>query len=135
MKRNISVICSLITFLIISGCGSGQSSGPSVTPYAGPFPVGDYKPVTSTGITSLHFFDDDTFKMLLPGLGELVIPGTYVVTSDNIVLNEPAGGPCGGFPGTYTWSFDGETLTLEAVEDDCPNPRAEILTRTWTKQP
>lgn len=137
MKRNVSVICYLIVILIISACGPGQLFGPTVTPTAtpsGPFPVGDYKAVSPLRATDLSFLDDDTFTLLLPS-EDTVITGTYVVTADKIVLNENPYNLCSGYPGTYTWSFDGETLTLEAVEDKCDVPRQANLSRAWTRQP
>ncbi len=106
---------------------------PTITP-GGPFPTGSYKAVAPVDVTDLVFLEDGTFTRLLRSENYL-ITGTYEVTGDKIVLNEDRSMPCFGSPGTYTWSFDGKTLTLKVVEDNCFFPRPRNLSRIWTKQP
>jgi hypothetical protein len=106
---------------------------PTITP-GGPFPTGSYKAVIPHDVSDLVFLEDGTFTRLLRTENYL-IPGHYEVTGDKIVLNEDRGTPCFGYPGTYTWSFDGKTLTLKVVEDNCDFPRGSNLSRSWTKQP
>ena len=114
---------------------------PTLTPVADPnpgglFPVGDYKPFPLPGIiTDLTFSADGTFAMMLAsGGGPELITSTYVVTGDKIVLNDNPGGGCSGYPGTFTWSFEENTLRLKAFEDTCTQPRAHDLDRQWIKQ-
>jgi hypothetical protein len=106
---------------------------PTITP-GGPFPTGSYKAANPVDVTDLVFLEDGTFTRLLASENYL-ITGTYEVTGDKIVLNEDRPMPCFGSPGTYTWSFDGKTLTLKVVEDNCEFPRRVNLSRNWTKQP
>ena len=85
----------------------------------------------------LEFFADGTYTANL-AVVKFVARGTYVVNGNEIVLNEEKG-PCsgipGGYPGRYTWSFDGNLLVFAVVEDPCPVPRNSDFGRQWLKQP
>jgi hypothetical protein len=111
---------------------SFTSPAPTYTP-GGPFPTGTYEPIRVLYINKLEFREDGTFRYTLDGGG--AVSGTYVLDSNQIVLNESQIGPCAGFPGTYKWSFDGNTLYLKAIEDKCPLPHKLPLQRGWVKQP
>ena len=118
----------------LSACAPASTPiPPTITP-RGPFPTGSYKAVNPVDVTDLVLLEDGTFTRLLASENSL-ITGTYEVTGDKIVLNEDPGMPCTGYPGTYTWSFDGKTLTLKVVEDNCDFPRSHNLSRSWSKQP
>ena len=106
---------------------------PTVTP-SGPFPTGIYKADYPLMVTDLIFREDGTFTRLIPS-EDVTITGTYEVTGDQIVLNEDPRNPCFGVPGTYIWSFDGTTLTLRDVKDECQLRRYNLRLRTWTRQP
>jgi hypothetical protein len=111
-----------------------NTPAPTDTP-AVPFTVGNYKPVTLVRIKQLNFLKDGTYREIA---GALIISGTYVVNSNQIVLTEIKNtGLCYGFPGTYSWSFDGKELSLKVVEDKCPNfdTFKLALDGQWVKQP
>lgn len=114
---------------------SFTSPAPTYTP-GGPFPIGTYKPTKVLYIDTLEFHEDGTFRYTLDGQsGGGAVSGTYVLDRNEIILNEAPTGPCAGFPGSYTWSFDGRTLFLKAIEDKCPLPHKLPLQRAWVKQP
>ena len=100
-----------------------------------PFTVGNYKPVTFVHIKQLNFLKDGTYREIA---GALIISGNYVVNGNQIVLTEIRyTGLCYGFPGTYSWSFDGKVLSLKVVDDKCPNfdTFKLALDGQWAKQP
>ena len=110
------------------------TQAPTDTP-AVPFSVGNYKPVTLVHVKQLNFLKDGTYREIA---GALIISGTYVVNSNQIVLTEIKNtGLCFGFPGTYSWSFDGKELSLKVVEEKCPNfdTFKLALDGQWVKQP
>src|SRR5215216_2518104 len=89
----------------------------------GPFPVGTYEPRKVLYINKLEFHEDGTFRYTLDSqTGGGSVSGTYVLNGNDIILNEAQTGPCAGFPGVYSWSFDGNVLFLKAIEDKCPLP-------------
>jgi hypothetical protein len=113
---------------------SFTSPAPTYTP-GGPFPVGTYEPMKVLYINKLEFHEDGTFRYTLDSQsGGGSVSGTYVLNGNEIVLNEAQTGPCAGFPGTYSWGFDGSVLFLKAIEDKCPLPHKLPLQRGWVKQ-
>lgn len=114
---------------------SFTSPAPTYTP-GGPFPAGTYEPMKVLYINKLEFHVDGTFRYTLDSQsGGGSVSGTYVLNGNEIVLNEAQTGPCAGFPGIYSWSFDGTVLFLKAIEDKCPLPHKLPLQRGWVKQP
>jgi hypothetical protein len=55
--------------------------------------------------------------------GEFVVFGWYVSNKNNFVLHDELGplacSGAGQATGVYSWSFDGENLTLKVIHDNC----------------
>lgn len=104
---------------------------------AGLFPIGYFKVANPLDFLGLTFRTDGTYSIWFDDPStthsrNTMEPSTYVVTGDKIVLNETGQGDggatnCIGFPGTYTWTFDGTVLTFVQVDDQCPQPRNENM--------
>jgi signal peptidase I len=104
---------------------------PTITP-GGPFPVGIYVPEGNpVPGDQIQFRSDGTYTRTVPK-EHVVIRGRYVVSQNQIVLNDDL---CAGFTGTYIWGFDGQVLTFQNVEDKCNLPRKTDMQRQWIRQP
>jgi hypothetical protein len=126
---------TLLSTSTLAPTASFTSPAPTYTP-GGPFPVGTYEPMKVLYINKLEFHEDGTFRYTLDSQsGGGSVSGTYVLNGNEITLNEAQTGPCAGFPGIYSWSFDGSALFLKAIEDKCPLPHKLPLQRGWVKQP
>jgi hypothetical protein len=63
--------------------------------------------------------------------------GTYTVTGDQITFTPTISHetlPCTD-PGTYTWTFDGQALSLKPIEDTCATREWLFETGPWVMQP
>jgi hypothetical protein len=73
-------------------------------------------------------------------LGSVVAEGRYTLTPDQIVFTHEKGvythtcTSIGAETGTYKWAFDGETLTLITIEDECADRNEVWTTHPWTRQ-
>jgi hypothetical protein len=117
---------AILVVLLTSACGSAAAPTPG-----GPFPVGAYTAKSNPDI-KLLFTQGGSYTFGING----EVKGTYVISGNQITFTETVGGTaqCVGIPGTYTWSFDGSTLTFQLVQDDCA-PRKNDWTNAWVKQP
>lgn len=106
------------------------------------FPLGLF--ISTTG-SQFTFKSDGTFKYVITAEsrdldpnaeGDIVIEnGSYTIDGETFIYRDPDFAPRVGCPieATYQWSFDGETLLLETIQDDC-RFRPRNLTRPWTLQ-
>jgi len=78
------------------------------------------------------FSEEGTYDFSGPQL--LPITGTYTVDKDQIVFIETDGGGCAGIPGTYTWKFRDNALTLTPIEDACSIRRIDWQAGEWNMQ-
>jgi len=72
------------------------------------------------------------------GVAQVEVTGDYGVFGDQMRFgNEVAvnGNACTNGDGVYTWSLDGETLTLTVVDDPCPSSinRTAEWESGWTR--
>ena len=139
-------ICMLVFILSACGATGNVALPPTQTATQPPvetssptqqFPTGAFKAVNPLYADEIRFFENGTYAVRF--LGELTwenaYPGTYAITGDKLVFNDPDT-ECAGQLGTYNWSFDGTTLTLKVIEDTCTAlPRAEDLGHAWVKLP
>ena len=97
------------------------------------FPAGTYEPDQKFGADWVRFNPDGTYVI---AIAPREIPGHYVVSGDQIVLNEDSG-ICLNHPGTYQWKTQGNTLTLKAINDTCTaSERGQDFSgRSWIRQP
>ena len=67
----------------------------------------------------IEFMDDGTVTLsqIFGNFPIEAIRGKYEVSGNQIIFK--GGADCAGKDGTYAWSFDGKTLKLNLVSDDC----------------
>jgi hypothetical protein len=122
-----------LLFLIVSACGASEKEQTQQ------FPTGEFKTVNPVYADKIRFFEDGTyaahFSWESGSNWDGAYWGTYTITDDQLVFDDPDT-ECAGYPGTYHWSFDGTTLTLQVIEDTCTElPRAADLGHSWIKVP
>lgn len=129
-----------------AGCGGDASDPltgvPSPEPSIGDFPPGTYVATVATSETSdptlagawrLTVTSGARFTVELDG--QIVVRGQVSVTGNRIAFSDSGGTrSCGSGGGTYTWAFDGESLTFGAVADACPGRREVLTAKAWTKE-
>jgi hypothetical protein len=121
-----------IFVFIPTACSAVETS-----PQAQQFPTGAFKALKPLYAEEIRFFDNGTYAVRFVGEStwDNAYRGTYAITGEQLVFDDPDT-ECANHPGTYTWSFDGATLTLKVIEDTCTAlPRAEDLGHAWTKLP
>jgi hypothetical protein len=57
--------------------------------------------------------------------------GTYTVTGDQLAIQDDCA-PCKDMVGAYTWTYDGEVLSIVVVDDKCGD-RANMARGKWRK--
>jgi len=104
-----------------------QTPAPTATAEALPFPVdGTFTKVGytwefkagGTYYTTSKYVDSD---------------GVYTLTGDQIAIQEDYV-PCKDIVGTYTWTYDGETLSFTVVDDKCRD-RVGVVRGKWRTKP
>ena len=142
--RELAWIALAIVLLVV-GCGTGATqSPPTVAPTPVP-PTQTPEPATAPalafptglfakGSRTWEFKPDGTY--ITEGQTQLTAGkynGTYAVTGDQVTIQDDYV-PCKDVVGTYAWTYDGEVLTLTAVEDKCRD-RAGTAWGKWRKKP
>ena len=107
-------------------------AAPSATqaPAATAFPIGIFtNPVGWTW----EFKDDGRQVLQMP---QLTASGTHTVSGNQIVFKESSD-TCGlgAEKGTYTWIYDGKTLTFKVIDDRCGGRVGTITSGPWVKKP
>ena len=121
---------AIMIVLIAVGCGPSATQTPpaptATTALA--FPTG----VFAKASLAWEFKPDGTYvKEGRTAATAGKYSGTYTVTGDQVVVQDDTG--CKD-EGTYAWTYDGEVLTLEEVDDPCRD-RAGMTWGKWRKQP
>ena len=86
------------------------------TPAPPEFPTGRF--VNADGDEEFQFNEDGTWSYFQGQSQSPVVFGTYSIDGD-LYTDETNSDPDCPFPGTYTWPYDGGTLTFRLVEDEC----------------
>ena len=112
-----------------------ETAIPTYTPPT-PFPAGIYKAAKLVHTTEIKFLADGTYRQ---GGAAITFSGKYALDGDKVVFQEDKGsGLCYELPGTYSWSFDGQVLTLTTVDEKCSaayfNAREDFAGQ-WILQP
>lgn len=85
------------------------------------------------GRYELHLSSDGSLTVLSPP--DVDMPGPpigFTVTGSRLTTDLLLGQGCEA-PGTYRWSRDGETLTLEPIEEPCELRSVILGTRAWVE--
>ena len=126
---------ALVIMLIIVGCGPSATQPPTQPPAptattAPSFPIG----IFTKASTWWEFKADGTWIMELHLQGvDQIGSGPYTVTGDQVVIQDPAHS-CKDIVGTYTWSYDGDVLSMTPVDDKCSD-RKNMIWGKWHKRP
>ena len=108
-----------------------QTPAPTATAEALPFPVDG---VFAKASQTWEFKPDGSY--ITEGHTQATsakYSGTYTVTGDQLVIQDDYN-PCKDVVGTYAWTYDGEALTITAVDDTCRD-RANMARGKWRKKP
>ena len=63
----------------------------------------------------------------------LSITGTWTYGVGAMRFIETGGGSCGKSPGSYSWAFDGKTVTLGIIGDPCTIRTQDLVSGPWAK--
>jgi hypothetical protein len=136
---------ALAIVLILVGCGPSAAQSP---PTPAPTPVPPTQPPVPTATTALAFPTGIFAKASLTWefkpdgtyvteghtqATNLKMNGTYTVNGDQIAIQDDYF-PCRDVVATYDWAYDGEVLSLTAVDDKCRD-RANMAWGKWRKKP
>jgi hypothetical protein len=113
--------------LALTGCGSDASSemgSPS-------FPTGSYD-VLATPTQVITFREDGTYTVNYPD--RVLSQGTYTIDGDTYIAESDTHCASEGVtePARYTWSWDGQMLTMALQGEDACGGRAEGQTGGMT---
>ena len=110
-KLLLSMIGLVFVLLPLISC---TTASPTTT---SEFPIGKF--VLEDDPEGFRFNEDGTFDYFFGSLEEPALQGTYSVDG-NRYTEETINFPACPYPGTYTWTYDGQNLTFELFgEDEC----------------
>ncbi len=113
------VAISLASATILAGCIPAS------------FPTGTFHRTGDQAPLRLVFSPVGTLS-LMDGTGTEVDLATYQASEDQIAVESET--TCPNTAGIYTWAFDGQTLKLTAVSDDCTERKDKLTTFDWVKE-
>jgi len=130
-------LVALLTLAAAHACTApcGASAGATATPQP---PTAATTAVTSAPNPPVGFFNvpnspNGTSDLILLGNGRYMlashnVTGNYEINGDQITFVEDSGSDavCLGTLGTYKWRLDNSVLTLQVVEDGCPERRSDF---------
>jgi len=121
------------------------SFGPFPTPTATPVEVGT-TPEAGTYTNTSTPRGDESFTLTADGKytmkvaagpktdnKALSITGTWTYGVGAMRFVETGGGSCGKTPGSYSWAFDGKTVTLGIIGDPCTVRSQDLVSGPWAK--
>ncbi len=131
MKRQwIQLVGIAVMFLLMAaGCSTGAiqllatpapDSAESTT-----FPIG----IFMNNGWAWEFKDDGTYYAYS---GDEDENGIYIVSGDQIMIQ---GDYCEDVKGSYTWTYDGQNLSFEVIDDQCTESKNSIVFGEYSKQP
>ena len=136
----------LILILLLTACSAPPlaptvTSVPSVTSTLEPtatltnttFPIGVFSTQNQDGQWIINFLVDGMYTVNLNGEA-IVRQGQYVITDQQITLEDDAVVCASEGAGQYTWSFAQDVLTLTPLNDPCTE-REAVMTNGLVKQP
>ena len=112
---------------LLAGCGDDDKSE---------FPAGVYHPIGGSDAEGTMEFSSDGTWVLTAGDGDVYSEGTYSVDGDlfTFVTDSFCKGPSGvNESATYTWTQDGDTVTMTLEGEDGCTARVEVVARGFEK--
>jgi hypothetical protein len=76
-----------------------------------------------------YYGDDGTLIVYMQGVPEL--KGQWYVEGDIFHTGDSWCGDYSYIPATYRWQFDGEYLTFDEIEDNCPDRVSSLVFKAW----
>jgi len=120
MHKIWTLIVIILMGLIMANCtASKESTG---------FPTGLFGS-DQVRNTTYRFNEDGTF--ILYWYGSEYIKGEYSVEGTNFYIEDIDIGSVCESPGKYEWSYGGEFLHFEAIEEDCSPRKNNLNERSW----
>jgi hypothetical protein len=116
MHKIWSLIAIILMVLITANCSASTE-----------FPTGLFES-DKVRDKEFRFNDDGTF--ILYWDGDEYLKGEYRVEGNNFYIEDITNTLCQS-PATYEWSYDGEALYFEAIEEDCPPRRGNFNKKSW----
>ncbi len=125
------MVVSVVLLIVAVACG--PSSAPvKVLPTPGvsanPFPSGTF----GIGKWSLELKGEGAYALKADALEE---NGSFAVTGDQITLKGDRCAKLNIERGVYHWSYDGQKLTFQALDDKCMDRVSRVDSSSWTKNP
>jgi hypothetical protein len=126
-SKRVASLCCALALVVLSAVGIGTRAVA-----AAEFPVGSYTLADYT----LTFGDAGQFRVMKGD--QLGVEGEYSITGEQLRLTDKQGPfACGNGQetGTYTWKYEGDSLTLSAVSDPCGGRAQAIAGKPWKRKP
>jgi hypothetical protein len=129
-KASTILGAALVFLLALAAC----APQPSLTPgtYASSITREDTTSFLFIGDWELTLAEDNGYSLSKDG--DFWEEGNYTLTGDQIAITMSEGKyPCGA-TGTYTWTSEGQGLTLTTVEDTCEGRPTRFTMHPWSLQ-
>ena len=83
--------------------------------------IGKWSLDTGQGPIVVEFKSDNSYEVDLGNDGQIDIIGDYKLNGNQVIINDRPGDTSCEEEGIYSFSVEGNTLTMKKVKDDCPN--------------
>ena len=136
MKAQLKKLAALaaVVMLVGVGCGAQATPLPTPAPATVKFPSGTFTMKLGDNQWAMSLGENGTCSIVEDRV--MVSTGVYKVTGNQLEWLENAYCAARGAErGTYTWSFDGEGLTFQSLQDGCADRKAWLDNIRWTKKP
>lgn len=108
-----------------------------ITPFAlsaqsmvGSWTYQDTAPDGTEMTNTMVMHEDGTFTVDFASDGKVEVLGTYTIDGSKITIRDtPEESPCHGKDGVYSFTADGDSITITLIEDACEIRRRD---RPWT---
>ena len=118
MYKIWSLIALILMVLITANCSVSSE-----------FPTGLFE---SDKVRDKEFRFNEDGTLILYWDGDEYIKGEYSVEGSTFYIEDIDDGSVCQSPATYEWSYDGETLYFEAIEENCSPRRGNFNKKSWT---
>ena len=134
--KKLPLLAIVVIVLMIIGCSSDVT--PSLTtpgPAPTPFPIGTFTTQIGDNRWTVEFKANGIISVIEDGV--FVLTAVYNVTGDQLEWFQDSycGQQRNTERGVYTWSFDGNMLTFNEVQDRCAYRKAVLHQIKWEKKP
>ncbi len=100
--------------------------------FAGSFPKGAYTQKINDAQFNLTLKSDSAFTIEL--IGQFTVAGTYLVSSDTVIVEDRSGESSCPTPGKYVWKYENHSLKFTLVSDECEGRARALEAGLWSKK-